>query len=272
MLLGVDIGGTTINLGLVEKGHIVSSRTVPSFAPTASKAETLTYLSDVIKDTLTPEVERIGIGVPTLVDPEKGIVYQAANIPSWDEVPLKEELEYRFQLPVHVNNDSNCFALGAAARLDRQYPVLVGITLGTGLGMGVVCDGKLWCGTRCGVGELGLAPYLDADYESYCSKKFFVSRGWNGKKASEAADAGNSAAQALIQEFGRHMGELLGLVLFAYDPDCIVLGGGVANCYSQFKDSMMETLRLRYPYALDALRIEVMPEGEIPVLGASLLQ
>ncbi len=69
-----------------------------------------------------------------------------------------------------------------------------------------------------------------------------------------------------------HLGNLLALVMFAYDPDCIVLGGGVANSYDHFKDSMWEALRKGYPYPLDFLRMEVMPQGEIPILGAAELK
>jgi glucokinase len=271
MQLGIDIGGTTINLGLVDQSAVVRKEVIPSFKPGATKEETLEYLSDAVRKMLVPEVTSIGIGVPTVVDPVNGIAYRAVNIPSWDEVHLKEELEARFRIPVFVNNDANCFALGASARMDRTYPVLLGITLGTGLGMGVVCDGKLFCGSRCGVGELGSAPYNGADYEAFCSKQFFTARGFDGKEAAEAADAGTPEAVALEQEFGRHLGHFLTLVMLAYDPDCIVLGGGVARSFRHFRDTMMQTLRSSYPYSIDSLRIEVLSEGEIPVLGASLL-
>ena len=272
MRLGIDIGGTTINVGLVENGRIVRSRTFSSFSGDATKAETINYLSGIISKMLVPEVESIGIGVPTIVDPVMGIVYQAVNIPSWDEVHLKDELEARHGIPVHVNNDSNCFALGAAAKLGKTYPVMVGITLGTGLGMGVVKDGELFCGTRCGVGELGSAQYNGADYETFCSKKFFTENGWGGKEASDEADLGNPRAVEIENEFGTHLGNLLALVMFAYDPDCIVLGGGVAHSFRHFKESMMAALRSGYPYPLDFLRIEAMPGGDTSILGAANLK
>lgn len=273
MLLGIDIGGTTINLGLVQENRIEKSITVRSFPHDATKEQTIDYLVDSIKKIITPDVCRIGIGVPTIVDVEKGIVYNAANIPSWDVVPIKDMLEDRFHIPVSVNNDSNCFTLGAAALTGAGAKVLVGITLGTGLGVGVVYDGKLLTGTRCGVGELGSIPYKGDIVEAFCSKQFFVNRGWQGKEASDAADRKDPEALDLMKEFGSHLGELLTVVMFAYDADVVVFGGGVANCYRHFKDSMMETFKSRYPYkeGLDALRIEVLPDGNVPVLGASLL-
>lgn len=273
MLLGIDIGGTTINLGLVEGNKIVKSITVRSFSHDATKEQTIDYLEDSIKKIITPGVTRIGIGVPTIVDAEKGIVYNATNIPSWDVVPIKDMLEERFHIPVTVNNDSNCFTLGAAAMVDTSPKVVVGITLGTGLGVGVMYEGKLLTGTRCGVGELGSIPCGEETVEAFCSKQFFENRGWHGKAVSDEADKGNPEAIGLFNEFGAHLGELLAIVMFAYDADVIVLGGGVANGYPHFKNAMMERLALLYPYkeGLNALRIEVLPDGDVPVLGASLL-
>lgn len=273
MLLGIDIGGTTINMGLVKGSGIVSKKTVPSFGKDWTKQQTLDYLCEQINGIITPEVVHIGIGVPTLVDPAKGIAYQAANIPSWDEVNIKEAVQKRFGVPVSVNNDSNCFALGAAAMLGAGERIIVGITLGTGLGTGVIVDGKLLDGTHCGVGEIGSLPYNGHDYEEFCSKKFFTSHNLDGKAAAGMADHGDAAMVELHKEFGRHLGEFLAVVMYAYDADCIILGGGVANSYRHFAQSMKETLAARYPYtkALESLRIEVLPEGDIPVLGASQL-
>lgn len=274
MLLGIDIGGTTINMGLVKGSEIVVKKTVPSFEKEWNKQQTLDYLCKVISGIITPEVKHIGIGVPTLVDPAKGIAYQAANIPSWDEVNIKEAVEKCFGIPVSVNNDSNCFALGAAAKLDAREKVVVGITLGTGLGVGVIVDGKLLDGTHCGVGEIGALPYNGHDYEEFCSKKFFTARKLGGKEAYDKAEEGDSQALAAFEEFGRHLGEFLAVVMYAYDADRIVFGGGVANSFKHFKCSMEKTLAMRYPYvkALENLKIEVLPQGDIPVLGASQLK
>ena len=273
MLLGIDIGGTTISLGLVEGTEIVRQNRVPSFPKNATLEETMDYLAGRIQEMLTPEVTSIGIGVPTLVDVKRGIVYEATNIASWKEVHLKDIMEKRFGIPVSVNNDANCFALGAAARLEKEYSVVVGVTLGTGTGVGIMAGKELFCGDNCGAGEIGSVPYNGKDFESFCSKKFFESRGWSPLEASNAADAGDQDALAFFDEFGRHLGELLSLVMYSYDPGCIVFGGGIANTYRLFKKSMMRALRKRYPYghALDKLEIVAMPQEDVALLGASLL-
>ena len=273
MLLGIDIGGTTISLGLVEGHEIVKQNRAPSFQKNATLEETMDYLAGRIKEIITPEVTSIGVGVPTLVDVKKGIVYDAMNIPSWKTVPLKDILEKRFGIPVNVNNDANCFALGASARLNGEHDVLVGVTLGTGTGIGIMMGGQLFCGDNCGAGEIGSVPYNGKDFESFCSKKFFTSRGWKPREAVKAADEGDPDAISFFDDFGKHLGELMSLVMYSYDPGVVVFGGGIANTYDYFKKSMDKALRKRYPYkhALDRLVIKVMPQEDIALLGASLL-
>ena len=273
MTIGIDIGGTTIHFGLLEGSELVGKHTVPSFGQGWSLQRTLDYLLEETARVFNDTVTGIGIGVPTLVDPAKGIVYQAANIPSWETVRLKEVVENRFSVPVSVNNDSNCFALGAAASLEKQYRVLAGVTLGTGLGVGVVLDGRLYDGPHCGVGEIGALPYEGLDYEAFCSKKFFHARGVDPMGAAEAAKAGDREALELFREFGVHLGTFLSVVMFAYDPDCIVLGGGIAHSFPLFKDSMWDTLREKYPYRknLEDLSVLAMPEEEIALVGAASL-
>lgn len=273
MQLGIDIGGTTIHLGLVKGTALVVGKTVPSFGRDWLKQQTLDYLCEALSSLMVPEVTHIGIGVPTLVDPAQGIAYQAANIPSWDRVPIKEYLENRFHVPVSVNNDSNCFALGASVLREKPENVLVGITLGTGVGVGVVTKGRLFDGTHCGVGEIGALPYNGQDYEAFCSKKFFHAHGVSPKKASDAVENGDPEALALYHAYGIHLGTFLAAVMYAYDPDCIVLGGGIAHSFAQFRDSMWTALRERYPYtrALDGLTILARPEEDIAVIGAASL-
>lgn len=273
MILGIDIGGTTINLGLVEDGRIIKKISVPSFDKDADKRDTLLYLYSRIIGIINPEVCRIGVGVPTLVDSKRGIVYNAANIPSWDVVPLKEELEQRFHLPAAINNDANCFVLGAASKLGKKPSMVVGITLGTGTGVGILVDGKLLVGANCGAGELGSLPYEGDVFESFCSKKFFLDNGWTPLDAFNAAEAGDADAIGLYRSFGIHLGNFLTAVLYAYDPDCVVIGGGISHASKYFYDSMLLSLKetYMYPALLKKLEIQVMSDADISLLGAALL-
>ena len=210
-----------------------------------------------------------------MVDIEKGIVYDAVNIPSWQEAPLKAFLEERFQIPVAVNNDANCFTMGAYGMYpeDKKPEVLVGITLGTGVGIGIVDRGRLFCGATCGAGELGSLPYRGGILEDACSKKFYAAKGWESPAAARAAREGDPAALALFEELGRNMGELLCTVLYAYDPSHIAFGGGGAWNYPLFRASMEAFVHQHFPYrkALERLTVDVFTGNEIPVLGATLI-
>jgi glucokinase len=276
MRLGIDIGGTNIVFGLFgEDGQLVRSASVRSFARDASLESTLQSLQDRIGEFLTPEVTSIGIGVPSALDRETGVVYNAVNIPSWQNVPLKQILEARFHVPVRLNNDANCFALGAYRHFAEEKPQsFVGVTLGTGVGLGIVIDGELYNGHNTGAGEIGCIRYLDADLEMYCSSPFFTRNGTTCKKAAEAAAQGDPQALALFQEVGGHIGNLVATILYAYDPEMLVLGGGISRAFPYFKDSMKACLEKAfiYPETLKRLKIRQIDNDEIALIGAAYLQ
>lgn len=220
---------------------------------------------------MAPGVECIGIGVPSVVDAVRGIVYNVVGIPSWREVHLKERFEERFGIPVYVNNDCNCFALGVC-RFGEALGCrdVVCIALGTGVGAGIVIDGRLYSGPNTGAGEIGSIPYLDRDYEYYCSSRFFVGRGTSGKEAFERAAAGDPGALALWREFGGHIGQLVMLALYAYDPEAIVFGGSISQAFDFFREAMYERLA-EFPYArtVERLRIGCSKIENVGLLGAS---
>lgn len=275
MILGVDLGGTNLCLGLVEEGRVIEMRSVPSFAPSASMEETLEYMAEQISAMMSSDVRRIGVGVPSVVDLKEGIVYDAANIPSWKEVHLKAFLEEHFGVPVSVNNDANCYAMGAYGTYpdDARPEVLVTVTLGTGIGIGVVDHGRLVCGVNCGAGELGYIDYKDGCLEEYCSRQFFDRHGVKPHEASAAALAGDAESIGLFNEFGRNLGHALMILMYAYDPSHIVLGGGIANALELFRGAMEEYVRDRFPFPANfkKLQIDVKTGNEIPIIGASLL-
>ena len=256
--LGIDIGGTNLSLGLVDDGKIVQGIHTPSFHPGMTLDETLDYLAAQIEKIFRVGTEKIGIGVPSVVDVKQGIVYDTQNIPSWTEVPLKEHLEKRFGVSVDVNNDANCFAMGVYG----TYPA-----------MGIVHEGKLFCGANCGAGELGCLPFKDGILEDYCSKKFFTGAGWDSRDAAEKAKEGDPDALLLFDEFGQNMGALLCTVMYAYDPTHIALAGGIANNYPFFRQAMEEYIRENFPYrkAVERLTLDICTDDNIPVLGASLI-
>lgn len=273
MKIGVDLGGTNIRVGLIDGTSVVVRKTSPCPADRPA-GEVLDCLGNLIADALYQDVKGIGIGVPSAVDVDKGIVYDVCNIPSWKEVRLKEYLEDRFGKPTFINNDANCFALGEAMYgCCRGYRNVVGITLGTGVGMGIIINGQLYNGVNASAGEMSAIPYLDSDYEHYCSSTFFTRcHGISGKDAAILATEGDTKALEIWKEFGTHLGKLVTAVLYAYAPEAIVFGGSISSAYPFFEKSMRNELR-NYPFkaTLRKLNICTSGGGDTAILGASAL-
>lgn len=272
MKIAIDLGGTNIRMARIDGANCIELKSVPCQAQ-ADAQVVMGQLVELIAGAMTSDVEGIGIGVPSVVDTRRGIVYDVANIPSWREVHLKACLEERFGVRVEVNNDCNCFALG-----ETRYGVgcgcenLVGITLGTGVGAGIVANGDLYCGEFAGAGEVGLLPYLDSDFEHYCSSFFFKAHGTSGAELAKRAVAGDEEALRLWDEFGTHLGNMLKAVLYAYAPQMIVFGGGIAAGFPLFEQAMKRCLK-DFPYGkiVDQLHIAVSKFDLSGLLGAAAL-
>jgi glucokinase len=272
-VIGIDIGGTKIHIGKVSDGNVVNEICLPT---NATNPEQL-IIDNIIKgieQLISPDVVGIGIGVPGLVDEKNGIVYNVQNIPSWKEVHLKEYLESHFSKPVYISNDANCFAQGEKIfGKGEKYKNLVGITLGTGLGTGIIINNKLHTGILSAAGEFGCIPYLQHTYEYYCSGKFFKEcYKISGKEVYERALLGDLKAIRIFDEYGDHLGNLLKTVLFALGPEAIFLGGTVTRSYRFFQKSMMESLHT-FPFKMitSQLVLEVSNSERIAVMGAAAL-
>ncbi len=272
MLVAIDLGGTQIRSALIIDGRIEKLAYEPCHSK-GTEDEFIDQICSLIDNVMIEGVRGIGIGVPSVVDVKDGIVYNVIGIPSWKKVHLKAVLQEKYGIPVFVNNDCNCYSLGVYHYGEaRKYQDVVCMTLGTGVGCSLIVGGKLYCGQNAGAGEIGNVPYLDKDYEYYCSSRFFTGKGTSGKQAYDDACAGDGKAIELWNEFGRHIGRLVTMALFAYDPEIIVFGGSIANAFSLFKESMYEELKnFPYPEIVDRLVIEATEVEQAGILGAALL-
>lgn len=271
MKIGVDLGGTNIRAGLINDDSIVKMKSV-LLNNKDNLDSTLDQLISLIRSIYDSCITGIGIGVPSLVDIERGIVYDVVNIPSWKEVHLKKILEKEFNIPVFVNNDSNCFALGENYNgFGRNHKTFVGITIGTGIGSGIIIDNKLYNGRNCGAGEMGYFPYLEHDLEYYCSSNFFdKEHNTSGYQAYLDAKQNCIKATELWSEFGNHLGIALKSVVYAYDPEAIILGGSISKAFPFFKKQMEMSLKDTYfPKSMEKLKIYVSEVENVSMLGAA---
>jgi glucokinase len=273
MTIGIDLGGTNIRAGIEIDGQIVQQKR-SAFNAKGTLADTLVEFIDFIRPLVQPGVTGIGVGVPSVVDVEKGIVLNVVNIPTWEKVPLRAILEDAFGMPVYINNDVNCFILGEHRYgWVRGMKNVVGVSCGTGLGAGIIINNQLFNGNNCGAGEIGLLHYLDHNIEYYASGNLFkVKFGLTAEEAHRRAHQGDAAAQEYWNEFGKHLAEALKAVVYTYDPEAIVLGGSLSKAYDFFQAAMYTALQdFTFPESIRRLRIFQTQDENIPLLGAAAL-
>ncbi len=270
-LIGLDLGATNIRGGLIHGSRLsqIQSRRIQS---TGTVEEVLDDIYAIIDGLMEKEVAAIGIGVPSVVDVEQGIVYDVQYIPSWKEVHLKAILEERYGVPVFVNNDANCFVLGEyyfgkGAGVEN----LVGLAIGTGLGAGIIINHRLYAGPNCGAGEFGMVDYLDHCFEYYCSGQYFQNvYQVDGQVVFDKAKAGDLQAQQWYAEMGMHLGNAIKMIMYTYDPLLIIFGGSVRHAYPYFSKTMWERINsFAYTKSLAKFRIELSELENSGILGAA---
>ncbi len=272
-VIGIDLGATNIR-GAVVTGDSLSNIVSNRIHSDGSAQDVLNDIYQVVDALVDDSVKSIGIGVPSVVDVAEGIVYDVQYIPSWVEVPLKKLMEARYHIPVFVNNDANCFAVGEYHfGKGKGVDSMIGLTLGTGLGAGVIINNKLYAGYNCGAGEFGLFDYKDNVLEYYCSGSFFQNvYKLDGEQVFEDAKKGDARALELYEELGTHIGHAIKMVMYAYDPQLIILGGSVRHAYDFFQKTMWQQIKtLAYTKSAERIRIEVSALQNSGILGAAAL-
>jgi len=272
-IIGIDLGATNIR-GASVKNNLPSAIVSRRIKSDGSVEDVLNDIFWVVDQLIDLTVKAIGIGVPSVVDVAEGIVYDVQHIPSWKEVHLKSIMQARYNIPVFVNNDANCFALG------EYYfgkgigtDSLVGLTLGTGLGAGIIANKKLYSGFNCGAGEIGFFEYLGNNLEFYSSGSFFQNvHQQDGLQVYQAAQRGEASALKLYAELGTHIGEAIKITMYAYDPQVIVMGGSVSQAYEFFEHSMWAQVKtFAYQKSVERIRIEISGLENSGILGAAAL-
>ena len=272
-VIGIDLGATNVRGAVVIDGEL-SPIVAARIHSDGTVEEVLNDIYQVVDKLITNDVAAIGIGVPSVVDVKQGIVYDVLYIPSWVEVPLKKLMEERYHIPVFVNNDANCFAVGEYHfGKGKGVDAMIGLTLGTGLGAGLIINKKLYAGQNCGAGEFGCLDYRDNILEYYASGSFFQNvYGLDGTKVFEEAQKGDQRALELYAELGTHIGNAIKMVMYSLDPELIILGGSVRLAYDYFQQTMWEQIRtFMYSKSIERIRIDVSALQNSGILGAAAL-
>jgi glucokinase len=272
-IIGIDLGATNIR-GAVVGNEAMSAITSRRIHTKGTEQQVLEDVYSLVDALIKDDVKAIGIGVPSVVDVKMGIVYDVVHIPSWKEVHLKELLENRYHIPVFVNNDANCFALGEYYfGKGKGVDNMIGLTLGTGVGAGIIVNKQLYAGANCGAGEFGMVDYLDQNYEYYCSGSFFQNvYGLNGEQVFKDAQKDDAHALKLYREMGLHLGNAIKMIMYTCDPELIILGGSVSSAFDLFQETMWRRIQtFAFTKSIERLQIKTSALENSGIFGAAAL-
>lgn len=272
-LIGIDLGGTNVRAAhITSKG--IEMMDMEAVVSKGSVQEVLSQIYGLIDRIGIQDIDGIGLGVPGPVDEDRGIVYELINIPAWKKVEVKKLFEERYNIPVKVQNDANCFAVAEKFYgKSRDCRSFVGLIVGTGMAGGIFINDQLYTGPNSMAGEFGMMKYLDKFYEYYSCGQFFSNvHGISGKEAYDRALSGDKDALDMWKEFGKHLGTAIESILYAYDPEKIVLGGSVGQALSLYEDYVWAVLDdFAFKNSLKNFKIEESELDHPGLLGAAAL-
>ena len=272
-IIGVSLGGKMLLVGRVTDQKVEKS-VVKKINNSDSESDIISDIISSINEVMNDSVVGIGFGAPSLVDVEQGIVYSVRRIKSWREVHIKEILEDTLNIPVYVNNDANCFAIGEHYfGKGKGVSNLVGLILGVGVGAGIVFKSHLYSGSNCGAGEYGNIPYKKKDIEHYLSESYFDHKyGLSFDTVYKRALKGDKIAKTIFEQYGLDLGEAIKILMYSVDPEMIIIGGPISVAYEFYRKAMKESVsEFVYPHSAMKLKIEVSEQEDIAILGAAAL-
>ncbi|MDQ2968533.1 MAG: ROK family protein [Actinomycetota bacterium] len=256
-VIGVDLGGTKILAGIVDRdGRVEQRREHPT--PTASQEELLAGLDAAVEELLTDDIVALGFGLPSPLDQRSGRALQAVNIPL-EDIDFRARMKERFDLPVGIENDANAaayaeFRFGAA----RDVETMIMLTLGTGCGGGAVIDGKLFrgwaefghividydglpCQGTC-TGRGHLEPYVTGTAATKLAQAEF-GPAVDAHRLVRLASEGEPRAVEILDGMGRYLGAGIGSLVNIFNPELVVIGGGFAAAGDFVLEPAREVLR-----------------------------
>lgn len=258
LYIGVDIGGTSMVAARFSESEMFEIAEIDTGADRPA-AEIMQSLFQVIRRVMSEEVVGIGIGMPGFMDAESGEILLINNIPSFNGFSVKKAVADEFKLPVFQSNDANCFALGEAwFGAGKPYKNMVGVTLGTGLGGGIIMNRKIHTGLAGGAGELGCFSFKGGIVEDSCSAALFAKKyDSTGAELYKLAKEGDPQALAAFDELGSNIGEMLRTVMFILAPEAFVIGGSIAKGWEFLETSIRKELDL-FPVAIISSKTQLV--------------
>ena len=284
-VIGVDLGGTKIAAGIVNRTGTIESRVeVPT--PKGSDAEVVAGIEEAVARLLDDSVAAIGLGVPSTVDQQTGRAVSSVNIPLHD-VPLRDLVGRRFGLPCGIDNDANAAAIAewqVGAGRGTRYMVM--LTLGTGVGGGLILDGRPYRGSVGAAAELGhiVIEHDGRPCQGTCTGHGHIEAYATGLAAGAAAEAafgsgsdtrtlierateGDERALEILREIGRRLGSVLGSLVNIFNPEAIVIGGGWGEAADGFLLQPAREVMLREALSPGRELVRVVPAQLGPDAG-----
>src|SRR3989344_3010483 len=236
-IIGIDVGGTKIRGVLVDlNGKILEEKEIVTYK---NHKKDLDSLIGLIERFNSKAVIGIGVGVPGSLDLKRESIIGFSNLPGWENFKLKDFLKNKFKKRVEIENDVNCVALAEKKfGAGIKYKNFIVINIGTGLGGGIIIDNKLY-EVRGNAGEFGQGKFFghgkNKSFEDLVSTKalLMIARrnGLSGDsfKILEEAKNGNKKAKKVYEEVGKSLGEGISNLVFYFDPEIVLIGGGLMN-------------------------------------------
>lgn len=231
--VGIDVGGTKIEGVLMDEQGIVHKRKrIPTLAEEGEEV-VLERIGLLVRKLTRRKNLKIGISFPGHIDKE-GILHGCPNLPGLEGQPLRQLLHRHLKYRIVIENDANCFALAEQrAGAGEGHKHVVGLIIGTGIGAGIIANGKLMIGHNGLAGEIGHIPFKDDDIESYAAgpgilRRYFKHGGLK-EKADRIFEKKTLISKKTIRETVEALAWLCVIIEKSYDPEIIILGGGVSN-------------------------------------------
>jgi glucokinase len=285
VMIGVDLGGTNLRTALLNQaGDILDKQKEATHASDGWKKVVARLVENIAEQREIAErqglaVAAVGVGAPGVIRMNKGIVVKSPNFPDWNNLPLKDELEKALHVPVVIENDANAAALGEQwLGAGRGIASMILLTLGTGVGGGIVLDNSIWHGAdgmagevghmtifpegrKCGCGNTGcLEMYASARgiVQSYREAHPAAPDSCTSELIYQAAREGDEVAVRVMNDMGRMLGIGIANLINIFNPEMIVIGGGVKEAWPLFISATRKEI-MRRAFQVPAERTRIMP-------------